>query len=258
MKYFIVNAFTTELFTGNPAAVCLLNGWLPDSILQNIAEQNNLSETVFFVKDKDSFHLRWFTPIMEVPLCGHATLAAAHIIFQELKQPGNEITFSSLSGDLIVTKDNDVYTLNFPSDQIHETIYPDQLIKGISSTAIQWGKGKTFFLIELKNEEDVWKLNPDFTMLQQIPYAGIIVTAKGNDEDFVLRVFAPQSGINEDPVTGSALCLLIPYWSQKLNKQHLIARQISKRGGILYGSNLGNRVLIGGKAQTFASGFYYI
>ena len=174
--------------------------------------------------------------------------------FDELNYPEEEITFTSLSGELHVTKKDGVYTLNFPSDPLHETDYPDLLIKAVPKTAQYWGIGKTFFLVELKDENEVYALNPDISLLKQVKAAGIIITAKGTNVDFVSRVFAPQLGIDEDPVTGSAHCLLIPYWSKKLGKQQLVARQISKRGGLIYCSNLGDRVLIGGKAQTFAYG----
>jgi len=254
MDYYIINAFTTERFSGNPAAVCPLTEWLPDSTLLKIAAQHNLSETAFFIKEQNTFHLRWFTPTIEVQLCGHATLAAAHVIFHELNYPGEEIIFTSLSGELQVTRNDSIYTLNFPVDTLHETNYPDVLIKAIPKTAQNWGIGKTFFLVELKDEDEVHALIPDISLLKQVKAAGVIITAKGTDVDFVSRVFAPQSGIDEDPVTGSAHCLLIPYWAKKLEKQQLVARQISKRGGLLYCSNLGDRVLIGGKAQTFALG----
>lgn len=255
IPYYIVNAFTTAAFTGNPAAVCPLDVWLPDHILQQIAAQHNLSETAFFVKDTTHFQIRWFTPTTEVPLCGHATLAAAHVLYHELNFPSDlPILFDSLSGLLTVYKTTDVYTLNFPSDHIYDAEYPVALQQALGHSPLSWGQGKSFFLIELNHEEDVMTLQPNMNLLKQVAATGVIVTAKGTSYDFVSRVFAPQSGIDEDPVTGAAHCLLIPYWAQKLEKEVLLAKQVSKRGGVLYCTNQGDRVLIGGKAETFAKG----
>jgi len=251
---YIVDAFSNGPFTGNPAAVCPLDTWLPTPVMQSIAAQHNLSETAFFVNENGQYHIRWFTPTIEVPLCGHATLAAAHVLFNELNIAQNELVFTSKSGELRVQKKEDILTLNFPSEELHAFDYPEPLTKGIVATPLNWGKGRVFFLIELRNEEEVLNLNPDFHLLKKVAAAGIIVTAKGNTVDFVSRVFAPQSGIDEDPVTGSAHCLLIPYWANKLQKNTLVARQLSKRGGLLYCSNQGDRVLIGGKAQTYSKG----
>jgi PhzF family phenazine biosynthesis protein len=254
LPIYIVNAFSFGPFTGNPAAVCPLEEWLSDDLLQSIAAQNNLSETVFFVKEKGVYSIRWFTPVVEVPLCGHATLAAAYVLSNELDYPANEIRFQSKSGELKVLKEKDIIELNFPAEKLKELAVTKNLSSALGLKTITAGIGRVFILIEVETEEEVIQANPDIHLLKTLDAAGVIITAKGNNSDFVSRVFAPQSGIDEDPVTGSAHCLLIPYWAQKLNKYTLIAKQLSKRGGILYCNYAGNRVLIGGKAELFSRG----
>ena len=251
---YTVNAFSFGPFTGNPAAVCPLEKWLPDNIMQAVAAQNNLSETVFFVEETHHFSIRWFTPTTEVPLCGHATLAAAYIIFTKLNYIKNEIRFLSKSGELKVIKEKDILILNFPVEHFIEVSNTVVNEKQTGFTAIHTVKGRSFILAEVATEEDVMHAQPDFTALKQIDASGIIITAKGTTSDFVSRVFAPQSGIDEDPVTGSAYCILIPYWANKLHKDNLLAKQLSKRGGILHCTYAGSRVLIGGKADLFSSG----
>ena len=251
---YIINAFTNGSFTGNPAAVCPLETWLPDNTMQQIAAQNNLSETVFFVKEKTHFNIRWFTPTIEVPLCGHATLAAAYVLFYKLNYNQAHIQFQSKSGELIVTKEGEILTLNFPTAKLQEVAYPAVLKAAFAAQAVSWTRNETFFLIELNTEVEVRTIEPDLNLLNQVQAAGVIFTAKGTDVDFVSRVFAPQSGINEDPVTGSAHCLLIPYWAQKLNKTTMLAKQVSKRVGTLYCTYAEERVLIGGKAELFLRG----
>jgi PhzF family phenazine biosynthesis protein len=251
---YIVNAFSSGPFTGNPAAVCPLDRWLSDDQMQSIASQNNLSETVFFVKENASYAIRWFTPTIEVPLCGHATLAAAYVLFNELNYPKNEIRFQSKSGELKVIKEKNIIELNFPSEKLKEISVTKNLSEDLGLTVLCAGIGRVFLLLEVAKEEEVIKANPDMQLLKKLDAAGVIITARGNTADFVSRVFAPQSGIDEDPVTGSAHCLLIPYWAQKLNKYNLTAKQMSKRGGILYCNYAGNRVLIGGKAELFSKG----
>jgi len=251
---YIVNAFSSGPFTGNPAAVCPLDTWLSDDQMQSIASQNNLSETVFFVKENASYAIRWFTPTIEVPLCGHATLAAAYVLFNELNYPKNEIRFQSKSGELKVIKEKNIIELNFPSEKLKEISVTKNLSEDLGLTVLCAGIGRVFLLLEVAKEEEVIKANPDMQLLKKLDAAGVIITARGNTADFVSRVFAPQSGIDEDPVTGSAHCLLIPYWAQKLNKYNLTAKQMSKRGGILYCNYAGNRVLIGGKAELFSKG----
>ena len=254
LPIYIVNAFTFGPFTGNPAAVCPLENWLSENLMQAIAAQNNLSETVFFVKEGNSYSIRWFTPEVEVPLCGHATLAAAYVLFNELNYPGNEIRFQSKSGELKVVKEKDIIELNFPAEKLKELPVTKNLSHDLGLKVITAGLGRVFILLEVETEDEVKQANPDIHVLKQLDAAGVIITAKGNTADFVSRVFAPQSGIDEDPVTGSAHCLLIPYWAQKLNKSTLSAKQLSKRGGVLICKYAGNRVLIGGKAELYSKG----
>lgn len=222
--------------------------------MQQIAAQNNLSETVFFMKRNDEYEIRWFTPAIEVPLCGHATLAAAYVLFNHLHYPKNEIVFYSKSGELKVIKEKDILILNFPSEELQELPLTTILAKGLNIKPIAAGIGKAFILIELQTESKVIEANPDMHVLKTLDAAGVIITAKGDTADFVSRVFAPQSGIDEDPVTGSAHCLLIPYWAQKLNKDNLVAKQLSRRGGVLYCTYGGPRVFIGGKAELYSHG----
>ncbi len=255
LPIYIVNAFSFGPFTGNPAAVCPLEYWPADSLLQSVAAQNNLSETAFFVKENDAYTIRWFTPHVEVPLCGHATLATAYILFNELNYPKNEIRFHSKSGELKVIKEKDILVLNFPSDTFKELPISQIYASGLGLKPVAVGAGKNFILIEVATEQEVAEANPDLQVLKKLDAAaGVIITAKGNTADFVSRFFAPQSGIDEDPVTGSAHCLLIPYWAQKLNKDNLLAKQLSKRGGILHCTYGGTRVFIGGKAELYAKG----
>jgi PhzF family phenazine biosynthesis protein len=251
---YIVNAFSTGPFSGNPAAVCPLDHWLSDENMQAIAEQHNLSETVFFVKENNDYAIRWFTPTIEVPLCGHATLAAAYVLFNELNYPHTEIRFQSKSGELKILKDNDILVLNFPSETIADLSLSILSEKEISTKPLYIGKGRVFILIEVATEKEVIEAKPNLIAINTLDAAGVIITAKGESVDFVSRVFAPQSGINEDPVTGSAHCLLIPYWAQKLNKQTLVAKQVSKRGGVLHCTLSADRVLIGGRAELYLKG----
>lgn len=255
---YVVNAFSYGPFTGNPAAVCPLEDWITDDLMQSIAAQNNLSETVFFVKENQNYSIRWFTPTVEVPLCGHATLAAAYVIFNELNYQKNEIRFQSKSGTLKVIKEKDIIELNFPSEKHTEVPITKALAQDLNLKVIAAVLGRVFLLLEVETEAEVIQANPDMQLLKKLDVAGVIITAKGNTVDFVSRVFAPQSGIDEDPVTGSAHCLLIPYWAQKLNKYNLSAKQLSKRGGILHCNYAGSRVLIGGKAELFSKGLIQI
>lgn len=254
MNIYQVDAFTNTLFKGNPAAVCPLDSWISEVIMQTIAEENNLSETVFFVKKEHQFEIRWFTPTCEIDLCGHATLAAAHIIFTELNYAKSSIEFSSKSGILTVKKNNDWYTLNFPSEEIKEIETPLILQEALNVPVLKTFKGKWKIIALLQNEEMVQNLQPNFSKLTGLEFPGIIVTSKGNSLDFVSRFFAPKIGINEDPVTGSAHTLLIPYWAKVLSKNTLTAMQLSKRTGFLKCDNLKNRVEMSGQAITYLKG----
>lgn len=250
-----VDAFTDRLFSGNPAAIVPLNEWLSDEVMLNIAAENNLAETAFYVPTETGFHIRWFTPAIEVDLCGHATLAAAYVIFKMGNYENDTIRFDSRSGELTVTNDGDWLTLNFPKDHYQIAVPPPALVESLKeSTMLEVYKGKTDYLVVLESEDVVRELNFDIIILSTIPARGIIVTATGNEVDFVSRFFAPQSGIDEDPVTGSAHTTLIPFWADKLDKTELTAKQLSKRGGYLKCELDGDRVKIGGQARLYLEG----
>ena len=254
MQIYQIDAFTNQLFEGNYAAVCPLNEWINDEILQNIAIENNYPETAFFIPDGDNFHLRWFTPAYEVDLCGHATLATAHMIFNHTDYDRNEIIFNSKSGKLTVTKQDDGWLqMDFPTLKLAPISTSEALIKGLGATPIEVYKSMDVLAV-FETEAEVAALNPDFRLLKTIDTRGIIATAKGDKVDFISRFFAPAAGVDEDPVTGSAHSQLTPYWSNKLNKNKLNARQISKRGGKLRFEMKGNRVLISGQAVTYLIG----
>ncbi|MDP3148055.1 MAG: PhzF family phenazine biosynthesis protein [Ignavibacteria bacterium] len=248
-----VDAFTSKLFGGNPAAVCPLESWLEESVLQSIAAENNLAETAFFVKKENYYELRWFTPEAEVDLCGHATLASAFVIFHVLKSGSDKITFQTQSGILEVTKRNELLVMNFPSRKPVETEISDGLIEAIGKKPKEVLQSRDLLLV-YETEEDILSLQPDFSLLKKINCFGYIATAKGNKVDFVSRFFAPKEGINEDPVTGSSHSTLIPFWAERLGKNELLARQISKRGGELFCKLLGDRVEIAGNAVLYLTG----
>lgn len=255
---FQVDAFTEKLFGGNPAAVCPLDSWPPDDLMQKIALENNLAETAFIVEEADGFRIRWFTPAVEVDLCGHATLAAAHVYFNHLAHSGSVIEFNSRSGKLRVTRESNLLTLDFPADEIQKVGLPPVLIEVFGNNILEVWKGKTDYLVVMGSQKEIEALNPDFRVLKTVAARGIIVTARGNEADFVSRFFAPQSGIDEDPVTGSAHTTLAVYWSKRLNKQILTAMQLSPRGGKLSCSMKGSRVDISGECRTFMIGEVYV
>ncbi len=253
------DAFTSSLFGGNPAAICPLDKWLPDETMQKIASENNLAETAFFVPEADGYMLRWFTPEFEIDLCGHATLASAHIIFTELGYANESINFETLkAGTLTVSRDGDKYTMDFPSRPPIVIEVPNGLVEALGGKepkAIL--RSRDYFLV-YDNEEDITELSPDFTALSKFDTVGFIVTAKGNKADFVSRFFAPGAGIPEDPVTGSAHCNLIPYWADKLGKSKLHAFQLSSRKGELWCELKGERVLMSGNAVTYLKGEIFV
>jgi PhzF family phenazine biosynthesis protein len=254
MKLFQVDAFNHKVFSGNPAAVIPLKHWIDVSLMQSIAEENNLSETAFFVPNKNHFELRWFTPVSEIDLCGHATLATAHVLFTELGYNADIIQFQTKSGMLTVRKQENWYTLNFPAEEV-TGYHPDiDLSKMLGIPVIKCYKGKWKLLIEIEKEADLKTLKPDFSAMSELEENGVIVTAEGTHVDFVSRFFAPKLGINEDPVTGSAHTLLIPFWAKRLGKDELDAVQVSKRRGILKCKNLGDRVEMTGPAVTYLKG----
>ncbi|MDR0232727.1 MAG: PhzF family phenazine biosynthesis protein [Dysgonamonadaceae bacterium] len=257
IKIYQVDAFTDRLFSGNPAAVCILDTWIDDELMQSIANENNLAETAFIVPNGQDFEIRWFTPTVEVDLCGHATLATAFVLFNMLNYPGSLIRFHSpRSGLLAVEKRDDMLFLDFPTDKLDELIEEQSVIieKCIGIKPIESYKGKTDYIAVIDNESLLRTLQPDLTEISKLKARGLIVTAKGDDVDFVSRFFAPQSGINEDPVTGSAHTSLTPLWSKKLCKNKLIANQLSKRGGQLVCEFKNDRCMIGGKARLYLTG----
>lgn len=252
-----IDAFTNEQFKGNPAAVCPLNEWLADEIMQNIAAENNLSETAFFIKNGDYYELRWFTPKAEIDLCGHATLASAFVIFTYLEQSINQIKFHTKSGVLEVSKNGELLSMMFPSREGELCKVPEALIKGLGKTPKEVYKARDY-LVVLETEEEIRNLQLNMNALKELDGFGVIVTAKGNEVDFVSRFFAPKAGIDEDPVTGSAHCTLVPYWKKVLNKEEFIALQVSERGGKLYCTDLGEQVKISGEAVVYLEGFITI
>lgn len=253
-----VDAFASEVFKGNPAAICPLESWLDAELMQRVALENNLSETAFFVKNADVYEIRWFTPAYEIDLCGHATLASAFVIFEVLKLEEKRVTFHShKSGELTVEKNGDRLTLDFPSRPVSPARAPEGLIEAIGKEPKEVFKARDYFLV-YETEQEVADIKPDFTALLKIDAHGFIVTAKGDSADFVSRFFAPEVGVMEDPVTGSAHCNLIPFWAEKLGKTELFARQISARGGELFCELQGDRVKIGGNAVLYLKGEIYV
>lgn len=254
MKIYQVDAFSSSLFGGNPAAVCPLKSWLSAETMQKIAAENNLAETAFFVPNGHAYDLRWFTPAIEVDLCGHATLASAHVLFHHLGYSGKSIYFNTRSGELKVSSLDDSYTMNFPSDIATEVETPQEIIDGLSLTPLQTFKGKDDYMVVVENQRIIEQLQPDFRQLLQLSSRGTIVTAPGNTVDFVSRCFFPQAGIDEDPTTGSAHTVMTPYWAERLSKNELTAMQLSNRVGHLSCNYLGERVEIIGQAVTYMVG----
>ena len=267
LRLYQLDAFTDHLFAGNPAAVVPLtdqNKWLPDAQMQRIAAENNLAETAFYVRTATGYHIRWFTPTVEVDLCGHATLATGYVVFfLEDKPDATQITFDSRSGPLTVCREEtDWLVLDFPADVLQKaSVQPPALLSGLGGAKpLEIHKGKTDFMVVYARQADIESLTPDFRDLATVPARGVIVTAPGTDVDFVSRFFGPQSGIDEDPVTGSAHTTLVPYWAEKLGKTTLTARQISARGGHLRCKLHPdtNRVEIAGQVQLYLKGEIYL
>ena len=253
-----VDAFTTSVFGGNPAAVCPLQEWLPDHTMQKLAAENNLSETAFFVKEGQEYNIRWFTPEFEIDLCGHATLASAYVIFHHSDHASDVIRFNCKSGLLEVHKLEDgKIQLDFPSRMPQPLEAPDALLKGLSIPPAKVLKARDFFVV-YDDEKYVRQVVPDYNFLNKLDVVGVIVTAPGREADFVSRFFVPNSVIGEDPVTGSAHCSLIPYWAKELEKDTLYARQVSAREGQLHCENKGDRVTMAGHAVLYMKGEYYI
>lgn len=255
---YTVDAFTDKIFGGNPAACCPLQAFLPAETMQQLANENNLSETAFFVKRTDgSYDLRWFTPEVEMDLAGHPTLASAFVIFELLGHESDTIVFHTRSGELTVVKKGGLLEMNFPARMPQPCEVPEELLKGFSITPQAVLKSRDYMLV-YRNQEEVEQVIPDYMHLDKVDTLGIIVTAPGNVSDFVSRFFVPNSAIGEDPVTGSAHATLIPYWANQLGKNHLQAVQVSRRRGHLTCGFLGERVTIAGKAVLYMKGEYFI
>lgn len=258
MDFYQIDAFTSDVFKGNPAGICPLDSWIPETLMQDIATENNLSETAFYVKEGEKYNIRWFTPEEEIDLCGHATLASAHLIINILKTEEKKVHFySHLSGDLIVTKEENLLTMEFPSRPGIRTPEFPLLNEALGIKPEKLYLSRDYMAV-LKTEDEVVNLKPNMELLKKTEAFGIIVTAKGTKTDFVSRYFAPGSGIPEDPVTGSAHCTLIPYWSERLNKKELTSYQASQRGGKVLCKYEKETVKISGEAVLYLKGQIFI
>lgn len=255
-RIYQIDAFADTAFTGNPAAVCILDQWLSDELMQNIAMENNLAETAFAVKNGLIYELRWFTPEIEVDLCGHATLATAYVLFNHYEPSDMSLEFySARSGTLMVDKDEDgLITMDFPKDKTELVPEQEALTKAIGLAPLKTIKGQTDYLLIYGSQKEIEEINPDFRLLDQLDCRGVIVSSPGDNVDFVSRFFAPQCGIPEDPVTGSAHTTLAPYWAKILGKNKMTAKQLSPRGGNLRCEYLGERVKIAGEAVPYLIG----
>ncbi len=253
-----IDAFTDKIFGGNPACVVPLNNWLPDGLLLDIAKENAVAETAFFIEKGDKFHLRWFTPEIEMDLCGHATLATAHCLKSILEYPQKTFLFESASGILSVQADDGLYHMDFPSRMPLKDELPDVISESLSQPPIEVYKSRDYVLL-YDSEDDIRNIKVDRQLLDRINLdpGGVVVTAIGSSCDFVSRFFTPQASILEDPVTGSAHCSLIPFWANRLGKDQMTAQQLSERVGTLYCQNNGDRVIISGKAKTYSVGNFW-
>ena len=258
LELFQVDSFTNKIFEGNPAGV-IFSEFLPNEVMQKIALENNLSETAFVYEEDNDYRIKWFSPLMEIDLCGHATLAAAYIYFTEINRDADSITFiSSKNGSLEVTRKNNYLYLNFPVDQYAPISIDDDLINMIGETPIEAFKGRDDIMCIFEDESIIYNIEPNKSLLKLFPVRGLIVSAKSLDYDFVSRCFFPITGVDEDPVTGSAHTTLTPYWAKQLGKDSLLAKQVSSRGGELKCVLEGDRVIIGGEAVTYLKGFITI
>jgi PhzF family phenazine biosynthesis protein len=253
IEIYQIDAFASKVFSGNPAAVCPLDAWIDDAIMQSIAQENNLSETAFFVHSGDEYQIRWFTPVAEVALCGHATLASAYVFFTHIDPSCQRVTFNSASGPLHVDKEAGRLCMNFPSQPPSACQAPEELIAGLGKAPSGVLSCEDYFVV-FETEEDIRDLRVRMDLLKNLDLRGVIVTAPGRTVDFVSRFFAPALGIDEDPVTGSAHSALTPYWAERLNKKELSAHQLSARGGELFCKDLGERVEIAGTAVQYLHG----
>jgi predicted PhzF superfamily epimerase YddE/YHI9 len=259
IKIYQVDAFASGVFRGNPAAVCILGQWLDEPTMQLIANENNLSETAFAVRDGERYIIRWFTPQLEVELCGHATLATAHVLFHHMDHPANHLEFfSPHSGRLSVSQSGEWLVLDFPADTLKEIPIPEAVVAALHRTPVKAFTGRTDYMFVYASQTEIENMRPDFGLLATQDGRGVIVTAMGTEVDFVSRFFAPRAGIQEDPVTGSAHTTLTPYWARVMGKKKLKARQLSARGGDLLCEVAGDRVLISGLAVTYMAGEIFV
>lgn len=253
IRFYHIDAFTGRVFSGNPAGVCFLNAWVEDSVLQSIAAENNLSETAFLVRSDNHYELRWFTPRVEIDLCGHATLASAFAVFEHVDPDAKRVDFQTKSGRLSVERQGDLLVMDFPARPPVPCQPPDRIgeILGIPPSRTLRARD---LMVVYEEEEQIRRLKPDMARIAALDCFAVIATAPGENSDFVSRFFAPGAGIPEDPVTGSAHCTLVPYWSERLGKKELHALQLSERGGELFCEDKGKRIAIGGRAVTYLSG----
>jgi PhzF family phenazine biosynthesis protein len=252
------DAFTRQRFGGNPAAICVLDEWLDADIMQQIAAENNVAETAFFVGSKGSYDLRWFTPEVEIDLCGHATLATAHLVLNHLEPNISEVRFHTMSGELLVSRDGEMLSMLFPARPPTATEMPVQIADALGTEPLEVFQSRDMLAL-FETEQQVRDLSPDFAAIAGMDAGfAVIVTAPGEEVDFVSRFFAPGAGIPEDPVTGSAHCTLIPFWSGRLNKTRLHAKQVSKRGGELFCEHLGEQVRISGYVTEYSQGHIFL
>jgi PhzF family phenazine biosynthesis protein len=259
ISFYQVDAFTCGKFTGNPAGVCIIAGWLPEDLMQKIAMENNLAETAFIVPDENDWLIRWFTPVTEVDLCGHGTLASSFVVMKILEPERQEVVFHTMHmGDLVVRKKGDMLELDFPTDTLHKCDPPLLVMESFDKDPVECFVGRSDYLLLFGSEAEILALKPDFRKLAMADGRGIIVTAPGSDVDFVSRFFAPRAGIDEDPVTGSAHTTLTPFWSARLGKTLMTARQLSARGGYLECSLAGDRTLIAGRTMLYLKGEIYV
>jgi len=252
-----VDAFASKVFAGNPAAVCPLDEWLPEDVMQSIATENNLSETAFFVQEGDGFHIRWFTPASEVDLCGHATLASAHVLFTMLGYEGETVAFDSASGRLSVTRDGEWLSMDFPAQPPVPCDVPDEIVKAFGMAPVECLRSEDYVVV-FDQARDIASAQPDLEPLKRLDLRGVIITAPSARYDFVTRFFAPRLGIPEDPVTGSAYTQLAPYWESRLGPRRFRVKQVSPRGGELTCEVAGDRVLIAGRAVSYMEGLITI
>lgn len=259
VPFYQVDAFTCGKFTGNPAGVCVITAWLPEDLMQKIAMENNLAETAFIVPDGNDWLIRWFTPVTEVDLCGHGTLASSFVVMEILEPERQEVVFHTMHmSELVVRKKNDMLELDFPTDTLHKCDPSLLVMESLGKEPVECFTGRSDYLLLFGSEAEILALRPDFRKLARADGRGVIVTAPGSDVDFVSRFFAPQAGIDEDPVTGSAHTTLTPFWSARLCKTSMTARQLSTRGGYLECTLKGNRTLIAGRAILFLKGEIFV